>query len=503
MSESEINIDVGKRKRMVSIIILAAIALLAITIALIFYIVFGTTPKPKLKAESMNAKEISISWKAVKNAELYNIYRMDESNGEYKKISTVKESKFIDSNLKPQTTYWYKAAVIRNGKEEKLSSPVKETTKSLPAAPSNVSAEAVTFDTSVVKWNIVKEAEKYYIYRADGDKDTYNKISENTSNTFNDSKLVPTTKYKYKITAVTKNGESEFSSTAEITTKEKVNQRGNSGNNLMNGGLAAEQGNWIYFANKYGYNSIYKIKKDGTSIKKLYDGYIDNINVIGDWVYFSNGNKFCKIKTDGSQYTEISNEFIADFCIIGDEVYFNDYHGIYKMKTDASEKVKLSNDDVSTFNIEGDWIYYCNVADKNRLYKIKTDGSNRVKLTEDTCGSINLAGDWIYYKNFSDNSKIYKIKTDGTSRELVLGYVVNMFNVVGDSIVYENWGYGGRLFKVSTDGKNPVQLTESHYNHINIVDNYIFCYNFGIRNMFILKLKDDNIDFNKAIPSGI
>lgn len=501
MSESEINIGLGKKKRTVLIIILTTAVLLTVTTAFLFHIVFGATPK--LKAESINAKEISISWKAVKNAELYNIYRMDESNGEYKKISTVKESKFTDSNLKPQTTYWYKAAVIRNGKEEKLSSSVKETTKSLPAAPSDVSAEAVTFDTAAVKWNTVKEAEKYYIYRADGDKNTYNKISENTSNTFNDSKLIPTTKYKYKITAVTKNGESEFSSTEEITTKEKVNQRGNSGNNLMNGGLAAEQGDWIYFTNKYGYNSIYKMRKDGTATKKLYDGYIDSINVIGDWVYFSNSNKFCKIKTDGSQYTEISNEFISDFCIIGDEVFSNVHDGIYKMKTDGSQKVILSNDNISVFNIEGDWIYYCNVTDKNRLYKIKTDGSNRVKLTEDTCGDINISGDWIYYKNFSDNSKIYKIKTDGTSRALVLAYSVNMINVVDDSIVYENWGYGGRLFKVGTDGKNQVQLTDIHYNHINIVDNYIFCYNFGTRNMFILKLKEDNVDFNKAMPSGI
>lgn len=500
MSESKININLGKKNRKVLIIILAAIVLLAM-IVFLFHIVFRTTPK--LKAESMNAKEISISWKSVKNSELYNIYRMDESNGEYKKISTVKESKFTDSNLKPQTTYWYKAAAIRNGKEEKLSSPVKGTTKSLPASPSNVSAEAVTFDTSVVKWNIVKEAEKYYIYRADGDKDTYNKISENTSNTFNDSKLVPTTKYKYKITAVTKNGESEFSSTAEITTKEKVNQRGNSGNNLMNGGLAAEQGDWIYFTNKYGYNSIYKIRKDGSDIKKLYEGSIYSINVIGDWVYFSNQYKFCKIKTDGSQYTEISNEGSMNFCVIGDWVYYDEYEGIYKMKTDGSQKVRLNNDNISVFNIEGDWIYYCNISDKNRLYKIKTDGSNRVKLTEETCGDINLSGDWIYYKNFSDNSKIYKIKTDGTSRALVLAYNVNMINVVDDSIVYENWGYGGRLFKVGIDGKNPVQLTDTHYNYINIVDNIIFCYNFDFRNLMILKLKDGNVDFNNVTPSGI
>lgn len=501
MSESEINIGGNKRKR--RSLILAIIAFLAIIAASLFYTVLGGTPK--LKAESLNAKETSISWRAVRNAELYNIFRMDESSGEYKKISTIKENKFTDSNLKPKNTYWYKVAVIKNGKEEKLSSFVKVTTKSLPATPSQISVEAVTFDTVEVKWNAAKETQKYCIYRADGDKGTYNKIGESKSNTFNDSKLISTTKYKYKITAMDKNGESEDSSIGETTTKEKINDRGNTGNNLINMGLAAEQGDWIYFASKSGYNSLYKMRKDGTSIKKLYDGYMGSINVLGDWVYFSNAYKLCKIKTDGSEYTQIGNESIMNFSIIGNWVYFNVYEGIFKMKTDGSEKVKLSNDNISQFNIEGDWIYYSNISDHMGLYKIKTDGSNRVKLVGDNCASINLLGDWIYYKNFSDDGKVYKIKSDGTCKEKIFNYVVNMFNVVGDNIVYEYWGYGGRLFKAGIDGKGEMQLSGSHYNYINIVGNNIFCYDFDFdtRNIFILNLKDDGVDLNKVIKSSM
>lgn len=500
MDKSENNIVGSNRKKTGLIIALTGIALPIMIIGYIFYIFFGATPR--LKAESMNAKEINITWRAVRNSELYNIYRMDESNGEYKKVGTVKESKFTDSKLKPESTYWYKVAVIRNGKEGKLSSPVKETTKSLPAAPSELSVETVAFDSAVLKWNAVKEAEKYYIYRADGDKNEYKKVGESTGNTFNDSKLKATTNYKYKITAINKNGESEYSNLAEALTKEKVNDRGNSGNNLANGGLAAEQGEWIYFTNKNGYNGMYKMKKDGTSTKKLYDGYIESINVIGDWVYFSNHYQLCKIKTDGSGYTEISDEAVSNLTVIGEWIYYA-ADGFNKMKTDGSGKTKLTSDDVYEFNVEGDWIYYSNISDKNKLYKIKTDGSGRVKLTEDKSGCINLSGDWIYYKNVSDGSKIYKIKTDGTGREKVLSDNVNMFNVTGDTIIYENWGYGGRLFKVGTDGKNYTQLADSHYNHINIVDNYIFCYNFDTRNIFILKLKDEDVDLNKATSDGI
>lgn len=496
MDKSEINNWIGKRRTL--IIILACIALLTMTITYLFFIAWGAAPK--LKAESMNARQIKITWKAVKNSELYNIYRMDQTNGEYKKVGTVEESKFTDSNLKPQSTYWYKVSVISKGEEGNLSSSVKETTKSLPAAPSKVSVEGVTFDSTAVKWDAVKKAEKYSIYRADNDENEYNKVGESTSNTFNDSKLKSTTKYKYKITATNNHGESEYSSVAETVTKEKINERGNSGNNLVNYGLAAEQGEWIYYTNKSGFNSIYKMRKDGTSIKKLYDGYIESINVIGEWVYFSNHYRLCKIKTDGSEYTEMSNEVIANLNIIGDWVYFTN-NGLNKMKTDGSGKVKLCSDDISEFNIEGDWIYYSNITDKNKLYKIKTDGTHRVRLTKETSQNINLLGNWIYYRNLCDNNTIYKIKTDGTGREKVFNYEVNMFNVVGGSIVYENWGYGGRIFKVGIDGKNDVQLTDDHYNCINIVGGYIFCYSFDSRNIRILKLQNDDGDLNKTTPS--
>ncbi|MDP4146319.1 MAG: DUF5050 domain-containing protein [Bacillota bacterium] len=497
MSELAIDNEAIKKKKTVLWISLAVVVIIAAFLTYIFL-----NAAPKLKGESLNAKEVRISWKAVRNAELYNVYRMDESSGEYKKINTVKESKFTDSSLKPNSSYWYKVAVIRNGKEEKLSSPVTVITKSLPAAPSKVSTEAVTFDSAEVKWNKVKDAEKYYIYRTDNDKDSFIQVGESTSNNFKDSKLRSTTKYTYRITTVNKNGESDFSSVSEAVTKEKVNDSGNSGNNLMNRGLATEQGDWLYFTNKSGFNSLYKVRKDGTSMTKLYDGYISNLNVVGEWIYFSNDYKLCKIKTDGSGYTQLNNDIGINLSVVGDWIYYDLAEGFCKIKTDGSQKVKLSDDHIAEFNIDGDWIYYSNISDRNRLYKIKTDGSNKTKLNEDISQTINVSGDWIYYENFSDDKHIYKIKTDGTSRQVVLANGVNMFNVVGDTIIYEYWEYGGRLFKSDTDGKNSVQLTDSHYNCINIVDNYIFCYDFDNRNLRVLKLKDDGKQLDKTMLNG-
>ena len=73
------------------------------------------------------------------------------------------------------------------------------------------------------------------------------------------------------------------------TTKE---ERGNTNGNLLNGGMIAYQGEWLYFSSE---GSLYKSKLDGSEIKIIYkaeenDGNIANINIIDDELYFSAGN---------------------------------------------------------------------------------------------------------------------------------------------------------------------------------------------------------------------
>lgn len=497
-------LNLSKKKRIGVLISIISIIFI-MTIGVIIEINLNATPV--LKAKSLNAHEIRISWNVVKNAELFNIYRMDEENGEYKKIGTVKGIEFTDTNLKPQSIYWYKITIIRDGKEGKLSTPVKEVTKNIPQTPSEVEAVSQTFDTINITWKPIKGINKYYIYRSDNDNGKFNKVGEVANNTFCDEKLKSTKKYQYEVTAVNNDGESEYSPIAEATTKEKVNQVGNRTNNLDFCGYATEQGDWIYFSTKDQYNSIYKIRKDGTSLTKIYEGCAESLNVIGDWIYFSGEQGYCKIKTDGTQYTKITNEIMNGINIIGDWVYYyTDFNsvGIYKMKIDGSEKVKLSDDDACYFIVDSNWIYYTNISDRNRLYKISTDGSNKSKLNNEVSQDINISGEWIYYCNLNDYGKLYKIKTDGSNRQKVSDVNLNMFNIIGDTIIFENFGDNGYLYKMKTDGSNIIQLVSGHYNYINIVDNYIFCFEFDSRRLLILSINNSNgkADINNEIQSG-
>lgn len=83
-----------------------------------------------LKAEA-EEKQIKLSWDANKESylELYIVYRQEADTGEYKKIAETKEISFLDTNLKSDTTYYYKvSAQAKEGEESEKSSAVQATT---------------------------------------------------------------------------------------------------------------------------------------------------------------------------------------------------------------------------------------------------------------------------------------------------------------------------------------------------------------------------------------
>ncbi|MFL0248320.1 DUF5050 domain-containing protein [Candidatus Clostridium stratigraminis] len=454
------------------------------------------SPIPRLKAENIKAKEISITWKSSKGATIYNIYKLDQENGEYSKIATVKENKFTDYNLNPDYKYWYKVSAIINGEEGKLSSSIGVYTKKLPGSPTNLVIESYTFDNVKIKWGPVNNIDKYIIYRKDEDKGDFKKVGESKDSTYLDTKLKSTSKYNYKITAVDKNGEGNFSEAIEVITREKVNEMGNSGNNIENDGYAAEQGEWIYFVNKSaGFNSLYKVRKDGTSLKKLFDGSIQDINVVDNRIYFlnfSSGFSVCKINTDGSGYKEIITGLLYGFTIKGNWLYYDD-KGINKINLMSLKTEKLTNVPAGSINIEDDWIYYSNISDKNRIYKIKTDGSNNTKLTDKRTSKIIIYEDWIYFTDLGDkNSPLYRMKKDGSDCIKVIDYGVTSFNIGKDTLIYNlRIGNSQMVFKSDIDGKKQSKVTDIYYSSINIIDNYAFIYGNASERVEVIKIKDD------------
>jgi len=176
----------------------------------------------------------------------------------------------------------------------------------------------------------------------------------------------------------------------------KINTIGNTGGNIVNGGLAAIQGDWIYYTLIL--NGMYKIKTDGTERTKLNNDLSMFINVVGDWIYYGTFIIIDEIPIDDYAVEEITED------------------RLYKIKTDGTERTRLIDPSGLFFNVVGDWIYYGNYSDGDKLYKIKIDGTGKTKLSEDKVDYTNIVRDWIFYDNVS-KGKLCRIKIDGTDRE--------------------------------------------------------------------------------------
>jgi hypothetical protein len=169
-----------------------------------------------------------------------------------------------------------------------------------------------------------------------------------------------------------------------------MNLRGNTAGNLVNGGLFAIQENWIYYSDRNS-DSLYKSRIDGSEKIKLSDDSVDEINVVGDWVYYRNQSSsvwrsIYKIRTDGTMRTQINHEQSDHITVVGDWIYYrnaDDGFSLYKIKTDGTELTKLSEEKFHGLDIEGDWIYFASMEDEGRkLYRIQTDGTEKTPISD-------------------------------------------------------------------------------------------------------------------------
>lgn len=247
---------------------------------------------------------------------------------------------------------------------------------------------------------------------------------------------------------------------------------GNTSGNISFGGTVAKQGEWIYYLGEN--ERLYKSKEDGSSVTKLFDigdsessiNGVSNINVVGDWVYYSTGDGIYKIKTDGTSKTKIFDHSAGNITVIGDIIYFNATYMdelpkpcFFKMNTDGTGTTLLGGEDImQSLNIVGDWAYYINWSDNHRIYKMKLDGSSKTKVTDEYVQQMIVDSGYMYY---SRSYGIYKTKLDGSETNTIISNPniwFTAFNIANGWIYYPS--NDGQLYKVKTDGSDNIKIID-------------------------------------------
>ena len=236
-----------------------------------------------------------------------------------------------------------------------------------------------------------------------------------------------------------------------------VNLVGNSNGNIVNGGLAALQGEVVYFRSNEG-GSLAMGNLNGGGVKIISTDAAWFINVLGDWIYYSNRD---------------------------------DNNRIYKIKTDGSGRATLTDGGSWFVTVVEDWIYYISEDNHYQLAKIDLNGNNKTIISEDSAWFINIADGWIYYTNRSDQDKIYRIKTDGSERTAVSSYAACCINIYDGQIFHSNEQDGSKLYSIKLDGTEETALTDHPAWFINVADGWVYYVN-----------EEDNFTLNKLKPDG-
>ena len=216
-----------------------------------------------------------------------------------------------------------------------------------------------------------------------------------------------------------------------------ANKKGTTQSNANQFGKVTTQGNWIYFSGQD--RCLYRMRKDKSDIQSICNIGAVSINVVGEWIYF----------TDGS------------------------FGGIYKIRLDGTQKTLLSSTTSYKVYVEGDWIYYTGNYNGGKLYKMKTDGSSVTEIVKEDCRGYIVNGNWIYYIKAEDGF-VYKCRTDGKSRTLVCaGFDGGDLTLAGNKLVAIK---NDRVQSVNLDGSNfySFEIKNAQYSFLNGYDGWVY-----------------------------
>ena len=272
---------------------------------------------------------------------------------------------------------------------------------------------------------------------------------------------------------------------------------GNTSGNLYNGGLFCENDGYVYFANAYDDNALYRMNPDETDMEKLVYTEVSSINADSKFLYYYQGgsgsgtglgflvsttgvyraakedpgNAACLDRVNGKYVLLADNDVY--YTSSGDEV------SLKKVSTDGKNKDTLLTLDILPVSVQNSNFYYMNNENDLHLMALdlKTKNSRQV-LAEDIYMPI-IEGNTVYGIDIHDNYSLISIDTSNGSKTLLDSDRVDMLNVADSYIYYQTSGGTPQLKRIRRDGTGMEIVAEGTYTNINATSQYVYFTKFG------------------------
>jgi regulation of enolase protein 1 (concanavalin A-like superfamily) len=176
---------------------------------------------PSSLVASPGAGNVGLDWADVQYATSYTVYRSTTGGSGFSAIAAgIPSSSYVDGDVVPATTYYYKVTAS-NASGESAYSNTASTAPYYPtlAAPEGLAATAISVSQINLTWAASAGANSYNLKRSSTTGGPYSIIASGlTSTAFNDTGLAAGTTYHYVVSAQNTSGNSPNSNQASATT---------------------------------------------------------------------------------------------------------------------------------------------------------------------------------------------------------------------------------------------------------------------------------------------
>ena len=151
-----------------------------------------------IKTVERDDDEITLKWNEVKGASGYEIYRYSATYDKWIEVDRTAKNYYEVDNLLSACVYTFKVrAFTDNYTYSEFSAPFKTVTS--PRDVHNLRVSSKTKTSVTLKWNAVKRADKYQVYRYEKSTGEWKRLITTSKTSYTASGLSSGTSYKFKV----------------------------------------------------------------------------------------------------------------------------------------------------------------------------------------------------------------------------------------------------------------------------------------------------------------
>ncbi len=307
---------------------------------------------------------------------------------------------------------------------------------------------------------------------------------------------------------------------ADTTQKKEENTMlGNVPGNILNGGDVAQDEDFFYYtttAASHSESGLYKANKNSFKKIKIANGYINDLNIAGDYIYYVVGSPgfIWKMSKNGILRQPVLLKDVTNVIISGDTIYYRltlcdgiwiktewlkPYVGsIYSCDLNGRNKKLISKEEILRFVVDGDKIYYTDHTDNYSIWRMDTSGENKEKLHSKESSELkfcvpNFDEKYLY---FTADDCLYRMDKETLKKDVLLKDNFADMIVYGDSIFFCTSDERG-IYRLSKDGREKEHLFKGKIYGFEVAENSLFFYynneglhHFDIETQKLTKLSD-------------